>query len=207
MANRHHRTRGMRRGPHGNPMDLRSFLARLESATRARWQRPDEIVRALGLRAGQTVADIGGGPGYFSLRLAGAVGSRGRVYAVDAEPRILEVLLRKIHRRKIANVTPVLALPDDPLLPPSSCSLVFLVNTYHHFPDGPAYLRRLRRLLRPGGRLVNIDFHKEETPAGPPVRHRVARESFLSEARGAGLVLTREHVFLPYQYFLVLRPG
>jgi SAM-dependent methyltransferase len=80
-----------------------------------------------------------------------------------------------------------------------------VVNTYHHFPGGPRYLRRLARLLRPGGRLVNVDFHRRETPVGPPVERRIAREVFLREARRAGLRLVRELTFLPYQYGLVLR--
>ncbi|HET7874638.1 MAG TPA: methyltransferase domain-containing protein [Methylomirabilota bacterium] len=197
---------GGSRGRYGNPADLRAYLARLEGASREAWQRPGLVVRALGLRAGQTVADIGGGPGYFSLRLARAVGPRGRVYAVEVEPRILEVLIRRLRRSPSRNVTPVLALPDDPLLPASSCDLVLLVNAYHHFSDGPAYLRRLLRALKPRGRLVNIDFHKRDTPVGPPTRHRVSREKFLSDARRAGLTPVGEQAFLPYQYFLILGP-
>jgi ubiquinone/menaquinone biosynthesis C-methylase UbiE len=80
------------------------------------------------------------------------------------------------------------------------------VDTYHHFPDGPAYLRELTRALRPGGRIVNIDFHKRDLPVGPPMDHKVSREAFLSDAKAAGLKLVAEHEFLPYQYFLVLQP-
>jgi hypothetical protein len=77
----------------------------------------------------------------------------------------------------------------------------------HHFPNGPAYLRELAGCLEPTGRIVNIDFHKRETPVGPPVEHRVARAEFLAVAREAGLRPAKEHRFLPYQYFLELRPG
>ena len=80
------------------------------------------------------------------------------------------------------------------------------MNTYHHFPGGPRYLRRLRRLLRPGGRIVNVDFHRRETPVGPPVERRVARETLPRDARRAGFRLVREATFLPYQYCLVLTP-
>jgi ubiquinone/menaquinone biosynthesis C-methylase UbiE len=75
----------------------------------------------------------------------------------------------------------------------------------HHFPNRPAYLRRLARALKPSGRLVNIDYHKRETPVGPPLEHRVSREAFLEEAKEAGLKLVTEHGFLPHQYFLVLQ--
>jgi ubiquinone/menaquinone biosynthesis C-methylase UbiE len=181
------------------------MLGRLEDPTRARWQRPARLVRALGVRPGQTVAEIGAGSGYLVRRLARAVGPRGRVYAVDAEPRMLAVMIERLGRRGLGNVTPVLCRDEDPLLPARSCDLVLVLNTYHHFPGGPRYLRRLRRLLRPGGRVVNVDFHRRETPVGPPVERRIARETFLRHARQAGLRLLREVTFLPYQYCLILR--
>ncbi len=194
-------------GAHGNPRDFQLMLGRLEDPARARWQRPARLVRALGLRRGQTVAEIGAGSGYLVRRLARAVGPRGRVYAVDAEPRMLPVLVERLRRARIVNVTPVLGRDDDPLLPDRSCDLVLVVNTYHHFRGGPRYLRRLARLLRAGGRLVNVDFARRETPVGPPLERRIARETFLRHARRAGLRLVSEPAFLPYQYCLVLRPA
>jgi ubiquinone/menaquinone biosynthesis C-methylase UbiE len=193
-------------GAHGNPRDFELMLGRLEDPGRARWQRPMRLIRALRLRPGQTVAEIGAGSGYLVRRIARAVAPRGRVYAVDAEPRMLPVLLERLRRAGIGNVTPVLGRDDDPLLPERSCDLVLIVNTYHHFPGGTRYLRRLARLLRSGGRLVNVDFHRRETPVGPPVERRVARETFLRDAGRAGLRLVREATFLPYQYCLILRP-
>jgi len=192
---------------HGNPADLEGYIARMEEPSRAAWQKADEVVRALGLRPGQAACDVGAGPGYFSLRLARAVGEAGHVYAVDVEPRILSVLRDRVQSSNARNVTPVLSLPDDALLPAASCDLILIVDTYHHFPDGPAYLRRLSRALRPGGRIANVDFHKRELPVGPPPEHKVAREAFLADATAAGLRLVEEHTFLPYQYFVVLAPS
>ena len=192
---------------HGNPADLEGYIARMEEPSRAVWQKPDEVVRALGLRPGQAACDVGAGPGYFSLRLARAVGEAGHVYAVDVEPRILAVLRERVRSSNARNVTPVLSLPDDALLPAASCDLILIVDTYHHFPDGPAYLRRLTRALRAGGRIANVDFHKRELPVGPPPEHKVAREAFLADAAAAGLRLVQEHTFLPYQYFVVLDPS
>lgn len=182
------------------------MIARQEAPDRAEWQAPTAVVRALGLRRGQVVADIGAGPGYFALRMARTVGPDGHVYAVDAEPQVLEVLRERVRAAGVRNVTPVLGEGDDPLLPSRTCDLVLIVDTYHHFDDGRSFLRRAARVLRRGGRLVNIDFARRETPVGPPVEHRVAREAFLRDARGAGLRLVAEHHFLPYQYFLVFRP-
>jgi SAM-dependent methyltransferase len=191
---------------HGNPADLDAYIARLEDPARDAWQMPERLVAALSLAPGQTACDVGSGPGYFTLRLARAVGPAGRVYAVDVEPRILAALVERLGQAKLGNVTPVLSLPDDPLLPDGLCDVALVVDTYHHFPDGPAYLRRLARSLRPGGRIVNVDYHKRPTPVGPPLDHRVAREDFLKDAAAADLVVAEEPTFLPHQYFLVLRP-
>lgn len=207
MARRRPRHRGHgRHGAYGNPADLEAYIERQLNPGRGAWQKPAAVLRALGVRRGQVIADVGAGPGYFSLRLARAVGPAGHVYAVDPEPAILAVLRERLTRARVRNVTPVLGLGADPLLPPGRCDLALIVDTYHHFPDGPAFLRRVARALRPGGRLVNIDFQRRDTPVGPPLEHRVAREAFLRDARRAGLLLVAEHRFLPYQYFLVLWP-
>ena len=210
MAGQAHGQHG--HGPHdrhGNPEDLAAYVARMEDPARDEWQRPDEVVRALGLKKRQTVCDIGSGPGYFALRAARAVGKAGHVFAVDVEPEILGVLRERIERNGARNVTPVLALPADPLLPAGSCDVILIVNTYHHFQDGVAYLRTLRRALAPRGRIANIDFHKRELPGelGPPLSAKVAREDFLRDAKAAGFSLAAEPTFLPHQYFLVLRPS
>jgi ubiquinone/menaquinone biosynthesis C-methylase UbiE len=193
-------------GRHGNPEDLDSYIAKMEDPSRAEWQKPDQVLRALALQPGQVVCDVGAGPGYFTLPVARAVGENGRVYAVDVDPRILATLRKRLRDAGLRNVTPVLALDDDALLPPAACDLILVVDTYHHFPGGPAYLRRLARSLRSGGRIVNIDFHKRELPVGPPPEHKLTREEFLAQADAAGLAFLEEHTFLPYQYFLVLRP-
>ncbi|MFL5436895.1 MAG: class I SAM-dependent methyltransferase [Myxococcales bacterium] len=190
-------------GKHGNPEDVDSYIARMEEPGRAAWQKPDEVLKALGLAPGQVVCDIGAGPGYFALRAA-RLGTQ--VFAVDVEPRILQALQKRIAKSGLRTVTPVLGLDDDPLIPERACDLVLVVDTYHHFPDGPAYLQRLARSLKPGGRIANIDFHKRELPVGPPVQHKVTRDDFLRDAQAAGLELDKEYDFLPYQYFLVLRP-
>jgi ubiquinone/menaquinone biosynthesis C-methylase UbiE len=187
-----------------NPKDLDGYIAAQEAPSRAAWQKPDAVLDALALAAGQTVCDIGAGPGYFALRAAKRVGATGRVFAVDVDARILDALRSRIDKAGVRNVTPVLALAGDPLLPPRSCDLVLIVDAYHHFPDRPNYLARLAALLRPGGRLANVDWHKQATAFGPPLEHRIAREDFLADAAKAGLRVVSEPKILPYQYFLVL---
>lgn len=194
-------------GKYGNPADLEGYLTRLADPARDAWQKPDEVVAALGLRPGQTACDIGAGPGYFTLRLAAAVGPSGRVYGVDVEPVILGALRDRLEAARLTNVTPVLAVADDPLLAAELCDVVLIVDTYHHFPDGPSYLRRLARSLKAGGRIVNIDYEKKPTPVGPAMDHRIPREQFVAEARQAGLGVVAEPALLPYQYFVVLEPA
>jgi ubiquinone/menaquinone biosynthesis C-methylase UbiE len=173
----------------------------MEDPERDAWQKPDEVLRALAVKPGQTVCDIGTGPGYFALRFARA---GAHVFAVDVEPKMVEALRDRVAKAHL-DVTPVLGLPDDPLLPDGSCDLVLVVDTFHHFPDGVKYLERLGRALKPGGRVANIDFHKRELPVGPPVEHKVAREDFLKAATAAGYTLAKEETFLPYQYFIILK--
>jgi cyclopropane fatty-acyl-phospholipid synthase-like methyltransferase len=188
-----------------NPHDLNAYIAAQVEPARDAWQKPDKVLQALHVRAGQIVCDIGAGPGYFSLRLARLVGPAGRVYAVDVDPQILNALRDRIEKGGFKNVTPVLGTGGDPLLPERSCDLILIVDTYHHFSDRPAYLRQLVRLLKAEGRVANVDFHKRATPIGPPLEHRVAREEFLHDAAAAGLAVVEEPTFLENQYFVVLK--
>ncbi|MBI5496127.1 MAG: methyltransferase domain-containing protein [Deltaproteobacteria bacterium] len=192
---------------HGNPADLGAYIAHLEDPARDAWQKPDELVKALGLKPGQVACDVGAGPGYFSLRLARAVGPTGRVFAVDVEPGILAALVERLTRAKVQNVTPVLGAPDDPLLPAGACDTLLVVDTYHHFPDRVAYLGRLKAAVKRGGTLVIVDFHKRPLPVGPPPERKLSREQVLQEAAQAGWKLSAEHALLPHQYVLVFQPG
>ncbi len=189
----------------GNPEDFAAYQARLEDPERVAWQKPDEVVAALRLAPGGVACDVGAGPGYFALRLARAVGPSGRVHAIDAEPRMLALLERRAREAGLANVQPLLAA-DGAGLPPEPVDAVLIVNTFHHFPDGAGYLRALAGRLRPGGRIVNVDFHDGELPVGPPPEMKISRDAFLAVASRAGLAVAREETFLPYQYLVVLEP-
>lgn len=191
---------------HGNPADFDDYVARMEAPDRAEWQKPDEVVKTLALRRGAKVCEIGPGPGYFTLRLARVVGPEGMIYAVDVEPRMQAVLADRLAKTGTRNVLPVLGLADDPLVPAGACDIVFIVNVLHHVDDPVAYLRRLTRSLATGGRIVDIDFHKRDTPMGPPPEMRIARDDVAVLAARAGLEIAAEHDLLPYQYFLELKP-
>lgn len=194
------------RDRHGNPEDFEGYLARLEDPERLGWQKPDEVVRALGLREGAVVCDLGAGPGVFALRLARAVGPRGRVHAIDVEPRMIELLRERARRAGIGNVNAILAPDGDAALPPEPCDAVLLVNVFHHLHDGAAALRRIAAGLAPGGVVANVDFHQGDLPVGPPPDHKVSKAAFLEAVAAAGLEVAREETFLPYQHFTLLRP-
>lgn len=193
--------------PQSNPSaDLAGYIASLEEPGRAEWQKPDEVIRALKLAPGETLCDVGSGPGYFALRAARRLENSGWVFAEDVEASMIDALRDRVSQARLSNVTPILGMADDPLLPRGACDVILIVNTYHLFPNGPAFLRRLAKSLKPTGRLVNIDFHKRETPQGPVVARRVAKEAFVADAQRAAFRVAGEETFLPYQYFVVLKP-
>jgi ubiquinone/menaquinone biosynthesis C-methylase UbiE/broad specificity phosphatase PhoE len=183
--------------------DSAAYIAMLEDPQRDAWQKPDQVVRTLRLREGDSVADIGAGSGYFTLRLAAAVGATGRVRAVDISPDMLRHLEQRVREAGLANVEAILAKSDDPLLPPGSIDLVFICDAWHHIDDRPRYLATLARVLKPDGQIAIVDFHERELPVGPPPSMKLSREQVVSDFTAAGYHLAEEHRFLEYQYFLV----
>jgi ubiquinone/menaquinone biosynthesis C-methylase UbiE len=125
------------------------------------------------------------------------------VYAVDIDPAMILHLNRRVRDGRIPNLQTILAAPDDPLLAEGSVDLFFICDTWHHIDGQPSYLALLKKMLRPGGRVVMIDFQKKELPLGPPLAMKIAREDLIKQLEGSGFALAREHTFLPYQYFLI----
>lgn len=186
--------------------DVDRWTAVFDDPARAEWQKPHLIPAELGLEEGMVVADIGAGTGYFERHFASAVGAKGRVYAVDTEPGMVEHMRERAKREETPNVVPVLGAPGDPRLPDGGVDAIFICDTWHHIGDRVDYLKRLARALKPGGTVAVVDFKKEPIPVGPPMDHKLSRESVLEEFTEAGWVLSRESDLLPYQYFLIFRP-
>jgi arsenite methyltransferase len=184
---------------HGDP---RAYMAALDDPKRDAWQKPHEVVSALGLREGDTVADIGAGSGYFTLRFARHVGRSGKVFAVDLSSDMVGELKKRAAAAGLENIVPVQAAADDPRLPAGSAGVVFFCNVWHHIESRGEYLATLKPALAPGGRLVILDFHKN-APVGPPASMKLTREEVLRELEATGFTLQQEHTFLPHQYFLV----
>lgn len=185
---------------HHPPQSATEYAKVLEDPERDDWQKPDEVIAALKLTGQETVADIGSGTGYFANRLAQH--SR-RVFAVDVDAKLLEMSLKTAPR----NVTPVLASLDDPRLPDGESDLIFFCDVLHHIDNRGAYLEKIRRALKPGGRVVAIDFHKKPLKIGPPPGMKIERAELVREFERAGFRLVDEQGFLPYQYFVVFSPA
>ena len=151
------------------------------------------------------IADIGAGSGYFTFRFAHHVGDAGRVYAVDVSPDMIVHLNRRIRDLKLENVVSILAAPDDPLLADAAIDRFFICDTWHHIENHDRYLALLKKMLKPGGQVVMVDFKKVETPVGPPLEMRIDRDHLVKEMEKSGFRLGAEHTFLPYQYFLVFK--
>jgi ubiquinone/menaquinone biosynthesis C-methylase UbiE len=188
---------------HQNPGE---YIATLDDPARDAYQKPSEVVTALGLKNGDVVADIGAGSGYFTFRFAHHVGASGRVYAIDISPDMILHMNRRIRALGLDNVRTLLVPADDPLLPAHSVDHVFICDTWHHIGNHAQYLARLKEAVKPGGDVTIIDFQKKPTPVGSPPEMRVAREDVVREFQRNGFRLAREHTFLPYQYFLVFAP-
>lgn len=186
--------------------DSKAYIALLEDPARDAYQKPHEVLMALKVQEGERIADIGAGAGYFSFRFANHVGATGGVYAVDINPDMILHMNRRIRDLGLQNVQTILAPPDDPLLPDHSVDRFFICETWHHIDNHPRYLGLMRRMLKPGGQVIIIDFHKRETPVGPPQEMRVSREDVVREFEQNGFRLAKEQTFLPYQYFLIFAP-
>ena len=163
-----------------------------EGFGRDEWQKPEEVLRALRIEPGQVVADLGSGSGYFTFRLARAVAPGGKVYAVDLDQDMNEYVAAEARKRGLTNVDVIVARPDDPSLPPSGVHLIFSANTYHFLKDRAAYFANARKYLRPGARVVIVDFSRRQW-----------FDPFGSEMEKAGYALQEELGFLPRQHLLV----
>ena len=176
-----------------------------EEFNRDQWQQPHKVVESLQIRPGDRVADLGSGSGYFTFRLAKAVGTQGRVYAVDIDQEMNDLVAKRAREEGLAHVEVVLAKPDDPLLPPAGADLIFAVNTYHHIENRVGYFANLQKYLRANGRIAVIDFDRRAWIEGL-WSHYTPSEFIKREMEQAGYALQREFDFLDRQSFLIFVP-
>jgi len=180
----------------------------LEREGREEEQRPGEVIKTMGLKEGDFVADLGCGTGYFARRMARAVAPSGRVYAVDIQPEMLDRMKALLEKEGITNVVPVLGEADDPKLPKGGLDWILLVDVYHELQQPKAMLARIRESLKPAGRIALIEYRLKGTSAAHiRPEHRMSPSQVLAEWEPAGLRLVTRHEFLPTQHFFVFEKG
>jgi predicted methyltransferase len=181
-------------------------LGLLEGPDRDKWQKPDQIMDALQIADGSTVADIGAGAGWFTIRLARRVGPRGTVYAQDVQRQMLEAIRRRVAKEGLENVETRLGAGSDPNLPDGSLDAVLVVDVYPEVEDRVTFLRNLGAALKPNGRIGIVNYKPGQGGPGPAPEEgpRVDREAVEDDAEAAGLRVVARETFLPYQYLLVL---
>jgi predicted methyltransferase len=180
-------------------------LGLLESPDRDAWQKPEQIMDALGIAEGSKVADIGPGAGWFTIRLARRVGPNGLIYAEDVQRQMLEATRRRVGREGLKNVETRLGTSTDPNLPPQALDAILLVDTYPELDDRVTFLRNLAAALKPTGRIGIVNYKPGQGGPGPAPTEgvRVDSSAVEADARAAGLrVIRREN--LPFQYLIVL---
>jgi ubiquinone/menaquinone biosynthesis C-methylase UbiE len=181
-------------------------LALLEGPDREQWQKPDQIMDALGIADGSIVADLGAGGGWFTTRLARRVGPNGLVYAEDIQPEMIEVIGGRIQRENLLNVRTVLGTAKDPRLP-RGIDAVVIVDAYHEMEDPVALLKNVEQSLKPQGRIGVVDYNAGGGGPGPPPDERVAPEAVIKAASAAGLQLISREAVPPFQFLLVFKKG
>jgi len=175
----------------------------LERSEREEEEAPDVALNVLKIPKGASVADIGAGSGYITVRLAARVGPAGRVFANDVQPQMLNILARRLSDAKITNVTLIEGTFDDPRLPPASVDLALMVDVYHELSQPQAILRRLREALKPGGRLVLLEYRKEDPTVPIKPEHKMSVADAKMEVEAEGFTLSKVDEALPRQHILI----
>jgi len=162
------------------------------------------MLQALGVKPGQTVCDMGCGNGFYTLQLARLVGPRGRVYAVDIQPEMLQMLARNAAEARLANIRPVLGTPIDPRLPAGAIDMMLCVDVYHEFSHPEAMLGKIKESLAPDGQLVLVEFRGEDLAVPIKPLHKMTKAQVRAELEPAGFEMVREFDRLPWQHLLFL---
>ncbi|MFN0246440.1 MAG: class I SAM-dependent methyltransferase [Kofleriaceae bacterium] len=170
---------------------------------RDRWQQPDRVIEALALSPSMTVADIGGGTGYFAVRLARAV-PQGSVIATDLEADMVRYMADRAKREGLANLRAQVTPADDPKLPAGTIDRILVVDVWHHLADRRAYAAKLAAALKSGGLVTVVDFKLDAT-RGPPVKFRLAADAIAADFEAAGLATSVSAIDLPDQYIVIAK--
>jgi ubiquinone/menaquinone biosynthesis C-methylase UbiE len=176
----------------------------LERPEREQEEQPSKMLESLNLQPGLVVADIGAGSGYHTFRMAKKVGPQGKVYAVDIQKEMLDIIRGRMKRNKVANVIPVQGKIDDPCLPPGAVDLILMVDVYHEFSHPYEMTQAMLRALKPGGKLVFVEFRLEDPRVPIKTVHRMSQRQVLKEMAIHPLRHVRTIDTLPWQHVIIL---
>ena len=179
----------------------------LDRPEREAEEAPSKAIAALAIADGAVVADVGAGSGYYTVRLARVVGNAGRVVATDLQPGMLDILRRKVSAEGLTNVTLVQGRADDPVLPAATFDLILMVDVYHELSAPQVFVRRLKDALKPDGRLVLIEFRREDPRVPIREEHKMSVDQVREELGADGFRIERVIDVLPWQHIIVLRAG
>ena len=175
----------------------------LDRSERDLEENPDRAIDVLKIEKGATVADVGAGSGYMTVKLSKKVGPQGKVYATDIQQGMLDLLNKRLTKSKITNVTTVLGTQDDPRLPPDALDLVIMVDVYHELSQPQIMLGKIRASLKSGGRLVLLEYRKEDPDVPIRPEHKMSVADAKLEVEAEGFKLTKTNEDLPRQHILI----
>lgn len=179
---------------HGAPWLIRE--------SREEEENPAKLLAALELKPGQTVADIGCGNGFYTLLMAEKVGPTGKVYAVDIQPEMLQLLDERAKAAGLTNIVPVLSSPADPNLPADAVDLIMLVDVYHEFAYPEQMLGAMRRALKPSGVVALAEYRLEDPRIPIKLLHKMSKKQIRKEYESNGFELARQFDELPWQHLM-----
>jgi ubiquinone/menaquinone biosynthesis C-methylase UbiE len=177
----------------------------LDRSERESEEHPDQALDALGLKPGMVVGDVGAGTGYMSLKMAKRVGPSGKVYAEDVQPEMLRLLRQNAVKAKATNVETVLGNETDPKLPAGQLDLILLVDVYHEFSQPQKMLQKMREALKPDGRLVLLEYRKEDPTIPIRPEHKMSVQEVKTELEAEGFRMDQVLEILPRQHILILK--
>jgi ubiquinone/menaquinone biosynthesis C-methylase UbiE len=178
----------------------------LDRPEREEEEQPDKALEAIGIRRGMVVGDVGAGSGFMSFKMVKLVGPSGKVYANDIQPEMLEILRTRAQRDKVTNIETVLGTDRDPKLPAGTLDLILLVDVYHEFSQPQAMLDRMREALKPNGRLVLLEYRKEDPTVPIRPEHKMSVVEVKAEVIPEGFQFDQVIEVLPRQHIIIFRP-
>jgi cyclopropane fatty-acyl-phospholipid synthase-like methyltransferase len=179
----------------------------LDRGDRETTDQPEHVLDVLGVKPGMTVADVGAGSGYFTVRIARRIAPNGHVLATDLQPEMLDLLRAKVKEAKLTNVVPVLATESDAKLPRGELDLVLMVDVYHELPKPAQTLAQVRAALRPEGRIALVEYRGEDPEVPIKPEHKTTLVQVRRELEANGFVFRSSDESLPQQRIIVFTPS